>query len=142
MEPGKTSYRPIRAIGVLLLIEVVGLLAIGSYESLQVDWQTVDPNNLSRQVVDVAIFPFFIPSVVLTFLAALSFLLLRRRGWLLAAIAQGVTLAVCLWLYSLFEPGYIYPVMAYCIMMILYLNSQNVRMMFRRPRRPGMPREG
>jgi len=38
---------------------------------------------------------------------------------------------VCLWLYSLFQPGYVYPIMAYCILMILYLNSQDVRMVFR-----------
>ena len=48
-----------------------------------------------------------------------------------AAIAQGMSLAVCLWLYSLFQPGYVYPIMAYCILMILYLNSQDVRMVFR-----------
>jgi hypothetical protein len=38
---------------------------------------------------------------------------------------------VCLWLYSWFQPGYVYPIMAYCILMILYLNSHDVRMVFR-----------
>jgi hypothetical protein len=81
--------------------------------------------------VEVAVFALFIPSAVLTLLSALSFLFLYRRGWLLAAIAQGMSLAVCLWLYSWFQPGYVYPIMAYCVLMILYLNSQDVRVVFR-----------
>ena len=62
----------------------------------------------------------------------------------LAAIAQGMSLAVCLWLYSWFQPGYVYPIMAYCVLMILYLNSQDVRMVFRpdRPLRRRMKTEG
>ncbi len=79
----------------------------------------------------MAAFALFVPPAVLTLLSGLSFLLLRRKGWLLAAIAQGLSLAVCLWLYTLFQPGYVYPIMAYSILMILYLNSHDVRVVFR-----------
>jgi len=131
MEPGKTSYRAVRAIGALLILQVTGLVLLGGYEFLQVDWRGIGLQGQQHRAVEVAVFALFIPSAVLTLLAALSFLLLRRRGWLLAAIAQGLSLAVCLWLYSLFQPGYVYPIMGYCILMILYLNSQDVRMVFR-----------
>jgi hypothetical protein len=131
VEPDKTSDRPVRAVGVLLILEVLGLVALGGHEFLQVDWQRIDLDNPPLQAVEVAAFALFAPPAVLTLLSALSFLLLRRRGWLLAAIAQGVSLAVCLWLYSLFQPGYVYPIMAYCILMILYLNSHDVRVAFR-----------
>jgi uncharacterized membrane protein YqhA len=134
VEPDKTSDRPVRAVGVLLILEVIGLVALGGYEFFQVDWQGIDIENPPQQAIEVAAFVLFVPPAVLTLLSALSFLLLRRRGWLLAAIAQGLSLAVCLWLYSLFQPGYVYPVMAYCILMILYLNSHDVRVAFR-PRR-------
>ena len=137
MEPDRTSYRPIRAIGLLLILEVVGLLALGAYEFTRVDWQRINPEVLPSQYVrEVAAFAVFAPSAVLTLLSGLSFLLLRRRGWLLAAIAQGLCLAACLWLYTLFQPGYVYPIMAYCIVMILYLNSHDVRVVFRRGREP------
>ncbi len=119
----------------LLILEVIGLLALGGYEFLQVRWRGIDLESLQHQAVEVAVFALFVPSAVLTLLSALSFLFLRRRGWLLAAIAQGLSLAVCLWLYSLFQPGYVYPIMAYCVLMILYLNSQDVRVVFR-------PRQG
>ena len=119
----------------LLIFEVIGLVALGGYEFLQVRWRGIDLESLQHQAVEAAVFALFIPSAVLTLLSALSFLFLRRRGWLLAAIAQGLSLAVCLWLYSLFQPGYVYPIMAYCVLMILYLNSQDVRVVFR-------PRQG
>jgi hypothetical protein len=133
-EPDKTSYRPIRAIGLLLILEVIGLVALGVYEFTRIDWQRINLEDPSREVIEVAAFALFAPPAVLTLLSGLSFLLLRRRGWLLAAIAQGLSLAVCLWLYTLFQPGYVYPVMAYCIPMILYLNSHDVRVVFRRGR--------
>jgi small-conductance mechanosensitive channel len=98
---------------------------------LQVDWRGINLRSPQHQAVEVAVFALFVPSAVLTLISALSFLFLQRRGWLLAAIAQGLSLAVCLWLYSLFQPNYVYPIMAYCILMILYLNSQDVRMVFR-----------
>jgi hypothetical protein len=136
VEPDRTSYRPIRAIGLLLILEVVGLLALGAYEFTRVDWRRINPEVLpSQSVIEVAAFALFAPPAVLTLLSGLSFLLLRRRGWLLAAIAQGLSLAVCLWLYTLYQPGYVYPIMAYCIPMILYLNSHDVRMVFRRGRK-------
>ncbi len=131
MEPDKTSYRPVRVIGLLLILEVIGLVGLGAYEFLQVDWRRIDfDEQPSQQVIEAAAFVLFAPPAVLTLLSALSFLLLRRKGWLLAAIAQGLSLAVCLWLYSQFQPVYVYPIMAYCVLMILYLNSHDVRVVF------------
>ncbi len=125
-----------RVIGALLILEVIGLVLLGGYEFLQVDWTSIDLRTLQPQAVELAVFALFIPSAILTLLSALSFLFLYRRGWLLAAIAQGLSLAVCLWLYSWFQPGYVYPIMAYCVLMILYLNSQDVRMVFRTGQSP------
>ena len=136
VEPDKISYRPIRAIGLLLILEVICLVALGVYEFTLVDWQEIDPETPPPQeVVEVVAFALFAPPAVLTLLSGLGFLLVRRRGWLLAAIAQGLILAVSLWLYTLFQPGYVYPVMAYSILMILYLNSHDVRVVFRRGRK-------
>ena len=128
------SYRPVRAIGVLLILEVLGLAGLGVYEFAQVDWQQLSPGAPQQQAIEVLALLLFVPPAVMTLLSALSFLLLRRRGWLLAAIAQGLSLGICLWFYSEFQPGYVYPIMAYCILMILYLNSQEVRVVFH-PRR-------
>jgi hypothetical protein len=127
----EVSYRPIRVVGLLLIVQLIGLAALGAYEVSQVDWRRVQTDATpTQQVLEVLAFALFAPSAVLTLLSALSFLLLRRRGWLLAAIGQGLSVAVCLWLYSELQPWYVYPIMAYCVVMILYLNSQDVRTMF------------
>jgi hypothetical protein len=134
VEPDKTSYRPVRVIGLLLILEVIGIMGLGANEFTHVDWRQIDIDEPSRQTIEAGVFVLFAPPAVLTLLSALSFLLLRRKGWLLAAIAQGWSVAVCLWLYSQFQPLYVYPIMAYCVLMILYLNSHDVRMVFH-PRR-------
>jgi hypothetical protein len=134
MEPAELSYRPIRAVGLLLILQVICLVGLGAYEFVQVDWQRVRLEVPPQQVIEVLALVLFAPSAVLTLLSALSFLLLRRKGWILAAIGQGLSLAVCLWLYSQLQPWYVYPIMAYCALLILYLNSHDVRTVFH-PRR-------
>ena len=135
MEPAELSYRPIRAVGLLLILQVICLVGLGAYEFVQVDWRGVRLDATPpQQVIEVLALALFFPSAVLSLLSALSFLLLRRKGWLLAAIGQGLGVAVCLWLYSQLQPWYVYPIMAYCALMILYLNSHDVRTMFH-PRR-------
>jgi hypothetical protein len=139
--PDNISYRPVRAIGLLLILQVVGLLCLGAYEFSQVDWRGIELDATPPpQAIEVVAFALFVPSAVLTLLSALSFLVLRRKGWILAAVGQGLSLAVCLWLYSQLQPWYVYPVMAYCVFMILYLNSHDVRMLFHPRRGPGGPR--
>ena len=143
-EPVATSRRPVWAIGLLLLLEAAGIVAFGAYEILQVDWRRVVETRAmpSREVVETLALALFAPAVVLTLLAAMGFLLLRRRGWLLAAISQGVAVATGLWLYAAYEPVYVYPIMAYAVLMILYLNVHDVRAVFypgnqQGPRAPG-----
>jgi hypothetical protein len=138
--PDDISYRPIRVIGLLLVLQLIALAGLGAYEFVQVDWQRIQLDATPPpQAIEVLAFALFAPSAVLTLLSALSFLLLRRKGWILAAIGQGLSLAVCLWLYSQLQPWYVYPVMAYCTLMILYLNSHDVRMMFHPGRDPAPP---
>ena len=119
-----------RAIGLLLAFQVVCLVGLGAHEFLQVDWRQIGAEEPSQQVIEALTLTLFVPPAVMTLMSALSFLLLRRKGWLLAAISQGLSLGVCLWLYSQTQPWYVYPIMAYCILMILYLNSQDVRVVF------------
>jgi hypothetical protein len=131
-EPVATSRRPVWAIGLLLLLEAAGIVAYGAYELSRVDWQGVISAREAppREVAETLALVLFGPAVVLTLLAAMGFLLLRRRGWLLAAISQGTAVATGLWLYAVYEPLYVYPIMAYAVLMILYLNVHDVRAVF------------
>ncbi|MDP9456978.1 MAG: hypothetical protein CYG60_24590 [Actinobacteria bacterium] len=126
----ETSRRPIRVIGLLLVVQAVGLAGIVVYELLRVDWRRLGLESPSGRAIEAASSLLLAPPAVLALLASLGFLFLSRRGWLLAAISEGWSLGVCLWLYSGPEPIYVYPVMVYCILMILYLNSHDVRVVF------------
>ena len=166
MKPDKTSSRPIRAVGLLLILQAIGLVGLIAYGLLQVDWQQVrsdsqqqglvleiQPDSSQQQegeeesvleaarAIVAAI--LFLPSIVLAILGALGFLLFSRRGWLLASLAQTLSLGACMELYydSVWEkPGFVYPVMVYCILMILYLNSSGVRVVFHSRRKPAKSR--
>jgi hypothetical protein len=142
MEPNKAAYRTVKVIGMLLILEVIGLVVIGVFEFSQVHWRGLELESQQHEAAEVAVYALFVPSGILTLMSGLSFLVMRRRGWLLAAIAQGLSLAVSLWLYSWFQPGYVYPIMAYCILMILYLNSHDVRVVFLSRQRSGASVEG
>src|SRR5215208_8063834 len=137
----RISYRPVRVVGALLILQGVGLMGLGVYFFGRVDWdralvtsgqgeidiQTIDEPllKLIEQAVQFAI--FFLPSAVLLLLVGLSFLVFRRRGWLLASTAQSLILLACLFAYPDPRPGFAYPFIAYCILMVLYLNSRDVR---------------
>jgi membrane protease YdiL (CAAX protease family) len=135
------SYRPVRVVGALLLLQLVGLVSIGVYLFSSIDWdrlltltddqvQTL-PGPLEKQLEQAILYViFFLPPAVLLLVAGLSFMLLRRRGWLLASVAQSLVLLACLFFYPDPRPGFAYPIIAYCILMVLYLNSRNVRAVF------------
>ncbi len=137
------SYRAVRVVGVLLILQVIGLVAIGLYEFSSLPWdrwvsagngqvqvQNV-PRSVERQVVQAVLYVFFfLPAAVLLLLAGLGFLLLRRRGWLLASVAQGLILLVCIFSFPEPRPGFAYLLIAYSVLMVLYLNSRDVRAVF------------
>ncbi len=135
----------------LLVLQAAGLGGIGAYNVYRVDWQQVKEQleadamlsqGLTEAVEQAVVIALMlgIPAV-LALLAALGFLFLFRIGWLLAMIVQSLTLLACLLLYTEWEeilyqePVFVYPVMLYCIVMVLYLNSSDVRAAFQVRRR-------
>ncbi len=152
----RISYRQVRVVGALLILQGVGLMGLGVYFFGRIDWdralvtngqgqihvQTID-ESLLKLLEQAALFAiFFLPSAVLLLLAGLSFLVVRRRGWLLATTAQSLILLVCLFAYPDPRPGFTYPFIAYCILMVLYLNSRGVRAAFHSKQKPASSRSG
>jgi hypothetical protein len=128
-----------------LILQGVSLMGIGIYFISRIDWDralvfTNEQGQIHLQTIDgpwlkpleqVSLFAiFFLPPAVLLLLAGLSFLVVRRWGWLLATTAQSLILLVCLFAYPDPRPGFAYPFIAYCILMVLYLNSRSVRATF------------
>ena len=151
-----TRSWPVRANGLLLILQALGLAGISVYDIYQVYWQEVQQQiefeaTLSPKLAEAAEQAIVVSLIlglpaILAILAALGFFLLFRVGWLLAMIVQALTLLACLLLYGQWEavlyrePDFIYPVMLYGIVMTLYLNSSDVRAAFHVKPRAGARR--
>ena len=152
----RISYRQVRVVGALLVLQGVALIGLGVYFFSRVDWdrvlvssgqgeidiQTIDEPSLELLEQATLFAIFFLPSAVLLLLAGLSFLVFRRWGWLLASTAQSLILLVCLFAYTDPRPGFTYPFIAYSILMVLYLNSRSVRAAFHSKEKPASSRSG
>jgi hypothetical protein len=118
----------VRAVGLFLLLQAAGYVALSIYLLFPFDWNT---DVISPQQIDaLSISIILIPAAILAVLSAIGFLFLFRAGWLLAMAMQGATLLGCLTLYFDTKPQAIFPVMLYCTVMAFYLNSFDVRVAF------------
>ena len=142
---GTTRSWPVRANGLLLVLQAAGLGGIGAYNVYRVDWQEVQQQvefeamlspDLTETVEQAIVIALILgPLAVLAVLAALGFFLLVD-GLVLGMIVQVLAVLACLLFYTEWEailyrePVFIYPVMLYCIVMTLYLNSSDVRAAF------------
>ena len=135
-------YRQARLLGVLLLVQVFAMVGTGVWLFTRFDWdralritsgsgkfdvQTVEGPWLEPLVRALLFAVYFLGPVILLFLAGLGFVLLRRRGWMLASVAQALIMLSCLFFYGDSRPWFAYPLIAYSILMILLLNSRSVR---------------
>jgi MFS family permease len=122
----------------LLILQVVAMIGFGVWLFSTIDWDRILtlaneqaqnlPKPLERQLEQAILYViYFLAPAILLLLAGLGFVLFRRRGWMLASVAQAIILLVCLFFYTDPRPWFAYPIIAYCILMILYLNSQGVR---------------
>ncbi len=142
-------YRQARLLGVLLLLQVVAMVGIGVWLFASIDWDAIvnlsnKPGQIQLQTTDKSLVKdferailftvYFFAPVVLLLLAGLGFVLLRRRGWMLASVAQALIMLACLFFYGDSRPWFAYPIIAYCILMILLLNSRSVRAVVHRRR--------
>jgi hypothetical protein len=135
-------YRQTRLLGLLLLLQVVAMVGLSVWLYTSIDWsQVTDVSDKSNEIVlktadratekqlgrAILFTVYFFGPVVLLLLSGLGFVLLRRRGWMLASVGQALIMLASLFYYGASRPWYAYPIIAYCIMMILLLNSRGVR---------------
>lgn len=144
MSEERAYYRPVSIVGLLLVVQALGLAALvlyrlsgGSGGGLRgLGWSRAVDGVLSGGAEGGAapVVALFVPPAVLMLVSGVWFLL-RRRGWVVASVSQGLCLGACLLLYSGSAPVFIYPVMAYSVLTIMYLNSRDVRTIMHAPRR-------
>lgn len=155
MSEERAYYRPVRIAGLLLVAQSAGLCGLIVYqaatyreagtrsEALPGVSGLFDALSRALEGLGAGVpASVLLAPVVLTSLVSGTWFLLRRQGWVLASVGQGLCLAACFLLYSEGVTGYVYPVMAYCVLTIMYLNSRDVRTIMHAPRRSWVERAG
>jgi hypothetical protein len=128
---------PVRAISLLLVVQALGLFGVNAWLLTGVDWEREFAYVfLSLTALDTLSFStMFTVIAVVALFTAFAFFLRRRSAWLVAMTLQGVILFCCLWIYFLTTSHLraspvIYLIMLYSILLVLYLNTTDVRQAF------------
>ncbi|RIK42940.1 MAG: hypothetical protein DCC55_07260 [Chloroflexi bacterium] len=127
---------PIRAISLLMAVQALCLAGVIVYFVRQVDWDNELIAVPSPMAVDTFLFTagYGIIAVMLL-MTATSFYFQRRSAWVIAIALQGLALGFALWIYfgttSHFRQSpWLYVIMAYSVILVLYLNTADVRTAF------------
>jgi hypothetical protein len=135
-------YRRARLLGALLILQFLAMVGLGVWLTSRVNWdralnvtsgkgqfnvQSIEGPWLKALERSIVFDIYFLVPMILLLLSGLGFVLLRRRGWMLASIAQSLIMLACLFYYGDSRPWFAYPLIAYSILMILLLNSRSVR---------------
>ena len=135
-------YRQARLLGVLLILQFLAMVGLSVWLSTRVNWDralvltsgqgqvnvgSVEGPWLKALEQSILFDVYFLAPMILLLIAGLGFVLLRRRGWMLASVAQSLIMLACLFYYGDSRPWFAYPLIAYSILMILLLNSRSVR---------------
>lgn len=141
-----TLTRPpaVRISALVLALQCLALVALSAGL-----WARIAPSMAggdllaTAAVLDTLLFVvLFLPLGALGLLAALGLVLRRRGAWLLAMLVQAVIQGAALYFYfgvptsQVVRTGVVYAVMASAIVVVLYLNSADVRLAFRQTRTP------
>lgn len=123
----------VRATSALLLIQAFILLGATARLGSGIDWQAeVEDVMFSAAAINIVAFACsFVPLAVLTLLVVVGILLRRRAAWIVAMVIQGLVLAATLLIYfDGYRPLELYIIMLYAIVVVLYLNTGDVRATF------------
>lgn len=139
-----TSLLPVRISALLLALQALALVVISSMLWSRALPQITQTDVLpAASVLDMLLFALlFFPLGVLGLAVALGLVLRWRHAWLPAMLLQAVILGVALYFYfalpraAVTHNGIIYTILTSCIVVVLYLNTTDVRMAFRRVRPP------
>jgi hypothetical protein len=126
---------PVTILGLLLIFQAIGLFGLGALHFSWVDLEgELTPQDFAIDLPVSMRGVAFIALGFLALLAAAGFLRLWTSAWLYAVMVQGLSLGMAIFLYFRERSYYAYPLMLYCIIMVIYLNYSEVLFTFRTER--------
>jgi len=133
-EPVPRRPRSVTILAVLQALQGLGLLALGIYRGYLLTWLGGAELLISRVTPYVVVdwltgWVVWITLGIFTLILALAIFRMQRLAWLIAISLQGLGLLVGLVNYIQARPNY--AGMIYGIVLVFYLNQQEVRSAFR-----------
>ncbi len=132
----------VRVIALLLVVQALALLLVSGATGLSLNWS----RELGRVVISLRVLDtmlllvVLVPVAIFEIVTAFGLWLGQSSAWLRALIVQGLLLIYCLSSYiSGRSQGFIYLLMLLCIVNVLYLNTNDVRLAFQSRRSPPRP---
>ena len=124
--------RTVTVFAWLLLFQALGLsiLSAVNFASINFEWQITHQDFYMDLPSGLRGWAFASLSILALF-TALRFFRLSKSAWVHAMLIQGLNLSLAIGLYVQQKPFYVYPLMLYCIFMVLYLNYSDVLNTFR-----------
>lgn len=130
----KVNHWPVRVVSLLLIVQSFGLATIAIYFLRSINWaDEVTYLIVSVHVQDTALSILLFAGVAAILLLTAILLYLRWAGaWLMAMGLQGFALSYCLTIYfftnaHLRASLFLYLIMLSSIVLVLYLNTTDVR---------------
>lgn len=123
----------VRLIALLLVLQALTLVTISGIYLMRVDWDLeLGDVMLSVPALEAVLLALLLTPIGLFELAtALGVWMRRPDAWLHAMIVQGILLIFCLVSYVTNRgESFIYLLMLICIVLVLYLNANDVRLSF------------
>ncbi len=119
----------VTALAILSLLEAVMLLNLGSFKMVQLI--QIKENNIFIDLAPIGIFSISLS--VLALFAAIGFLRLWKSAWINAMLVQGLVILYLLMVHFTQQITHLvdYGVMTFAIFIVVYLNYNEVQLIFR-----------
>ncbi len=135
----------LRVIALLLVIQATLLIGISAVVISRIDWaQELEDVMLSLTALDTILLVALLgPLAVFELVTALGMWLGGGSLWLRAMVIQGILLIFCLSSYvAQRREAFVYLLMLTCIIIVLYLNTNDVRLTYQNRRLQRRARSG
>lgn len=130
----KRTWR-VTSVGLLLLLQTILLLGLGAINLSWIDFGVnFIPKNTLSEIQWSIRGSAFLALAFLSVLSCIGIFALWKSAWTHAMLLQGLCLSLVLSIYYREKPIYVYPLMIYCIIMVINLNYSDVLIVFRSQR--------